>query len=292
MKRHKIYLALILVLSILSLVACKANVKEENEGIKVYTTFYPLYDFTNKIGGNRIELINMIPAGVEPHDFEPSPKQIANLNDADVFIYLGEPMDPWANKVAKGLKDKGIGVLEAGENLIINNDPHIWLNPQLSKEISKGILEILQDIDEENKLYYEENYKKLEERFDLLDEKYWEALKTIKRKDLVVAHAAFGYLTERYGLNQIPITGLSPQEEPSPKKMADLSILVKEKDIKYIFFEALGSKKFSETLAKEVGAELLVINPLGQMTKEELEAGEDYFSIMEKNLDNILKALE
>lgn len=293
-KKGGIIFLLIMVLS-LALGGCanNDNNKEKKRGeIKVYTTFYPLYDFTSKIGGDRIQVVNMVPAGVEPHDFEPSPRQIADLNHGQGLIFLGEPMDTWAVKVGKDIGPKGVEVLEAGRGLIENNDPHIWLDPTLAKDLSSRILDFLLKLDGDNEDYYQENFDLLEESFDKLDELYREELKEVTRKDLVVSHAALGYLVDRYGLNQIPITGLSPQEEPSPKKMAELSKILREKDISYIFFEELASPKLSETLAKEVGAELLVFNPLDGISKEEMDNGQDYFSIMERNLVNIRKALE
>lgn len=281
-----------------SVVGCSANednisVGDLNEGgIKVYTTFYPLFDFAEKIGGNKVNVENLVPPGVEPHDFEPSPRQIANLSDGDVFVYLGDPMDPWAQKVSKDLQEKGVKVLEAGKGLMEDNDPHIWLDPIIAKELSQRIFEVLAEADEVNREFYEGNLVALNGEFDQLHEEFKEGLANIVRKDVVMAHAALGYLAKRYDLNQIPITGLSPQEEPSPRKMAELVELVRERDIKYIFFEVLASPKFSETIANEVGAGLLVFNPVGGLTSEEIQSGEDYFSIMRRNLESLKTALE
>lgn len=263
-----------------------------DKSLRIYTTFYPLYDFTSKIGGDRVQVVNMVPPGVEAHDFEPSPRQIADLGQGQALIYLGEPMDSWAAKLAKDLKTKDLEVLEAGQGLIKDNDPHIWLDPSLAGELSSRILDLLIKLDGANEDYYRENFKVLEEDLAELHRHYKEGLKDVARRDLVVSHAALGYLVDSYDLNQIPITGLSPQEEPSPRKMAELSDLLREKEISYIFFEELASPKLAETLAKEVGAELLVFNPLDGVSQEDLDSGEDYFSIMEKNLENIKKALK
>lgn len=259
--------------------------------LKVYTTFYPLYDFTKKIAGDKARVENVVPAGVEPHDFEPAPRDVAGIYHADVFIFLGEPMDPWAKKLERELRSKGVVVVEAGKGLIKENDPHIWLDPILAKEISRRIYAALVEADEGNRSYYEKNLLELEQRFDKLDMEYKETLSRVKRKDIVISHAFLGYLADRYGLNQIPIKGLSPQEEPSPREMAELAELCRKKGVKYIFFETLVSPKLAETLAREVGAETLVLNPLGGLTPEEIKAGEDYFSVMEKNLINLKRAL-
>jgi len=201
-------------------------------------------------------------------------------------------MDPWAKKVEPQLAAKGVKVVEAGKGLIIDNDPHIWLDPVMAKEISHRIYDALAEADSGNKSYYEKNAADLGKEFDELDEKYKESLSAVSRKDIVTSHSALGYLAKRYGLNQISITGLSPQEEPSPRKMAELTRLCREKGIKYVFFETLASPKLSQTLAREVGAETLVFNPLEGLTEDETKAGEDYFSIMEKNLANLTKALQ
>ncbi len=286
-----IFIVALVVLGVAILSGCNKEV-EEVDGLKIYTTFYPLYDFTQKIGGDKVIVENMVPIGVEPHDFEPSPRQIANLADGDGFIFLGDPMDPWASKVASEFQDKDLYILEAGKGLIKDNDPHIWLDPSLSKEISKNILNMLISIDGDNKAYYRENFEKIERKFDDLDDLYRQELVDLARKDIVVTHSAFGYLADRYGLNQIAISGLSPQEEPTPKKMAELIDLVRERDIKYIFFEALASTKLADTLASEANTGLLVLNPLDGMSQEEMDQGKDYFSVMDENLRNLLRALK
>lgn len=291
----KIFLVTVLALSMILAAAGCAFQNKTSEGFperfKIYTTLYPLYDFTKKIVGDKAVVENIVPAGAEPHDFEPSPKRIAEIYDAGVFIFLGEPMEPWAKKIEDRLRQKGVIVVEAGKGLIKNNDPHIWLDPILAKEISRRIYDAVIIADSSNKSFYEKNLQDLEKKFDELDYRYSDILSKAIRKDIITSHAAFGYLAERYGLNQIAIKGLSPQEEPSPKKMAELVELCKKRDVKYIFFESLTSPKLSETLAREVGAQTLVLNPIGGLTKEDINTGEDYFSIMEKNLSNLKKAL-
>ncbi|MCR4430196.1 MAG: metal ABC transporter substrate-binding protein [Tepidanaerobacteraceae bacterium] len=297
-KKAKGILSAIIIMASLALAASACGAKnaapEENASyqLKIYTTFYPLYDFTKKIVGDMADVENMIPAGVEPHDFEPSPRQMAALYSAKVFIFLGEPMDTWAKKAESQLAAKGVRVVEAGKGLIRDNDPHVWLDPVMAKEMSRRICKAVEDVDAKNKSYYEKNMLLLGKKFDELDERYKEGLSAVSRKDIVTSHSTLGYLSKRYGLNQISITGLSPQEEPSPRKMAELAQICREKGIKYIFFETLASPKLSETLAREVGAQTLVFNPVEGLTEEEIKAGEDYFSIMEKNLENLKEALQ
>jgi len=297
MKRTKALLVIFVIFSIICLVAAcsqssqTAPAKEDDSSVKIYTTFYPLYDFTKKIVGNSANVENLIPAGVEPHDYELSLKQTAQLYDADVFIFLGESMEPWAQKLAGELEDKGIVVIEAGKDLIENDDPHIWLDPILAKEISERIYEGIVSIDREHEKTYKENLVDLSNKFDELDNAFKVLAEKAARKDIVVSHAFLGYVANRYGFNQVSITGLSPQDEPSPKKMSELIEFCKANDVKYIFAEQGGVLKLSQTLANETDAEILVMNPLGTLRPEEIEAGEDFFSIMTENLELLNIAL-
>lgn len=265
--------------------------QEPETNLKIYTTFYPLYDFTTKIVGQDAQVNNLVPAGVEPHDFELSPKQAAEIYNADVFIFLGESMEPWAKKMAQDLDKKGVTVIEAGKGLVENNDPHIWLNPILAGKMAENIADGVALKDPDNREIYAQNLKNLVERFDKLDKEFSEVVSGSSSKDIVTSHGFLGYVAKRYGFNQVAITGLSPQEEPSPKKMAELIEFCKAKNVKYIFTEPGGVSKLAETLAGEVGAEILSINPLGTLRPDEINSGEDYFSVMEKNLATLKKAL-
>lgn len=297
MKTIKKSLAVLIILSLIGLTtACSQSRRslpsqDTKDTFKIYTTFYPIYDFAKKIVGDDAQVENLVPAGVEPHDFELSPKQAARIYDADVFIFLGESMEPWAKKIAEDLDKKGVLVIEAGQGLIEDDDPHIWLDPMLAKEMSQRIFDGVVQKNPDHRGIYEENLKSLAKRFDELDNNFNQIVTGSLKKDIVTSHAFLGYAASRYGFNQVAITGLSPQEEPSPKKMAELIEFCKTKDIKYIFIEPGGSLKVSENLARETGAEILSINPLGTLRTDEIKAGEDYFTIMGKNLDVLKMAL-
>jgi zinc transport system substrate-binding protein len=285
-------IAIVLLILLAIITGCNSKLQETTtDKLKIYTTFYPLYDFASKITGEYGEIINLTPTGVEPHDFEPSPKQMASIYSADVFIYLGAPMDPWALKTAPSLSEKGVIVVEAGSGLIQDNDPHIWLDPILAKELACRIYEAITDADSAHTEHYRENYDALCKRFNELDLEYKNVLSNVKRRDIITSHSAFSYLARRYGLNQIPLSGLSPQAEPTPRRMAEIANFCRQMDVKYVFFETLASPKLSETLAHETGIKTLVLNPIGGITSDEANLGNDYFSIMRENLDNLRKAL-
>lgn len=316
MKKNGIKIsALILTVSIL-LMACSnggtSQVKREEDKLNVYSSFYPMYDFAKKIGKDKINIKNLIPAGTEPHDWEPTPKDLVNIGDSDVFIYSGAGMESWIDKVSENVKNddmdmveasKGIDLLDSEEKESSKNkssdehehgeyDPHVWLDPENAKIQMKNIKDAFSKADSKNKDFYEKNYEENVVKLDSLDQKFKDEIGKTKNKDIVVAHEAFGYLCNTYGINQIAIEGLSPDSEPDAARMVEITNFAKKNNIKYIFFEELVSSKVSNTLAKEVGAKTEVLNPLEGLTDKQIKDGEDYFSIMEKNLKSILKALE
>lgn len=299
------------------LTACGQPVNNKpvvQEGLVVYTSIYPMYDFAKHIGKDKIQLKMMVPPGAEPHDWEPTAKLMAELEQADVFIYNGVEMEPWVPKVLGAIGNKNMLVVDAskGISLLLYEehghehedeeqqeddhehglyDPHIWLDPLKAIQQAENIKNSFIEADSNNKDFYEANFKEFREKLELLDQSYREGLKNRKRDEIVVAHGAFGYLAERYDLEQISISGISPQEEPSAAKMAEISKLVKQEGIKAIFFETLTNPRLSQVLAQETGAETAVLNPGDGVTKEELEAGKGYIQIMEENLETLKKAL-
>lgn len=278
--------------------------------IIVYTSIYPLYDFTSKIGGDKLEVRNMVPTGGEPHEWEPSPRDLAELSKADVFIYCGSGIEPWLEKTLPSIDKNKVVVVNAGQNIELlqlngedahgeahehqqnaNVDPHIWVDPLNAMVMADHILTGLVQADEKNKAYYQANAENFKNKLLALHKEYEQAFASVQGREFVVSHAAFGYLAHRYGLTQVAIRGLSPEVEPSPNDMAAIVKLAREKGIKYIFTESLVSSKVSEALASEVAAQTLVLNPLGGLTKEEIAAGKDYLSVMEENLHNLKLAL-
>ncbi|MDK2966726.1 metal ABC transporter substrate-binding protein [Lacrimispora sp.] len=287
---------------------------QDSGKLTVMASFYPMYDFAVKIGGDKVAVANMIPAGTEPHDWEPATKDIANLEKADVFVYSGAGMEHWAEDVLKTLKNQNLTVAEAssgitlmkgheheeGENQEAESeehehgefDPHVWLSPANAKIEMENIKDAFVKADPENEAYYQANYESYAGKFDELDKKYKDTLSPLPNKSVVVAHEAFGYLCDAYGLTQMGIEGLSPDSEPDPARMAEVIDFVKENKVKTIFFEDLVSPKVAETIAKETGAKTEVLNPLEGLTDEQLKNGDDYFSVMEKNLTVLKEALE
>lgn len=271
--------------------------------LKVMASFYPMYDFAQKVGGDKVEVKDMVPAGTEPHDWEPAATDIRNLEDADVFVYNGADLEHWAEDVLATLENQDLIVTEASDGVELldgegdhahgdnGKDPHVWLDPLRAKQEMENIRDAFCKADPENRDYYKANYEKYAGEFDELDQEFREGLADAKNRDIIVAHEAFGYLCNAYDLKQLAIEGLTPDSEPDPAKMQEVIEYAKEFDIHTIFFEELASPKVAKTVAKEVDAVTAVLNPIEGLSDEDIQAGEDYFSVMKKNLAALQKAL-
>lgn len=282
----------VLILSVI-LVGC-SNVNIESDKPQIYTSFYALYDFTKEIAGDNADVYNMVPAGTEPHDWEPTVQDMSNVNDADVLFYNGLGMESWIDKVKSSLVDSDVRFEELSLGVPVDEnstDPHIWLNPKNVEIMCKNILDTLCEIDPDNKGIYEVNYNNYMVSLNSLDKSYSDTISNLYNRSIVVSHEAYNYLCNAYGLKQIAIDGISADSEPSPDKMKDLINFVNENNIKYIFYEELLSQKTAEILAQETGTKLLQLNPFEGLTDEEISRGENYISVMYENLENIKTAL-
>lgn len=261
----------------------------------VYASFYPLSFLADEIGGDNIELRTVVPNGVESHDYEPSIRQIRDIENAQLFIYNGANFESWADKVVGNIidKDRTINASEFVDLIMVDNnpDPHIWLSPENMIKIGEAIKNKLILLDETHKEDYENNFNNLASRLRELDNKFSEELSQKKRESIIVSHEAFTYMAERYGFKQIPVTGISPEQEPSPKTIAELIEIARRENHKYIFLETLASPKTVQVIAKETGLQILTLNPVEGLTEDEIKNGKDYISIMEENLENLKKAL-
>lgn len=313
MKRIKVGFIIGLLLSVLVITGCGAinsttnsldagSASNTEHKLTVYTSVYPMFDFTQKIAGDKIILKNLVPAGTEPHEWEPTPSDIADLEKADVLIYNGAGMEPWLDKVLNSINPEKLKTVEASKEVkLLNNtdeakskgtDPHVWLDPMSAKKEMSAIKDALVSIDPANKDYYEKNYEDNAAQLDQLDQEYKSAVAQFSKKDIVVAHQAFSYLCNAYGLNQVAIEGISADSEPSPARMAEIVEFAREKQLKYIFFEELVSPKVAQTIAQETGAATAVLNPFEGSMDSGQQAGKDYFSVMRDNLKVLKQALQ
>ena len=285
----KIITILILSLSVFTTLSC-SNSQEASGKIQIYASFYPLAHFAEKVGGDLAQVTNLMPVGVEPHQYEPSIKAISKIRKADLFIYNGAGLDNWAEKVISKLKIRlsdHIDLIKVSGSV----DPHFWIDPVNAIKEVEIIKDALIKIDPKNKTIYEKNAEKYIKELKALHAEYKNSLSTCKFKTIVVSHDAFRYLAARYGFETVAIRGLSTEEEPSPKKIAEIANLAKKSGVKYIFTETLISPKLAETIASEIGVKTLVLNPVHGLTNKEVLKGEDYISIMKENLVNLSLAL-
>lgn len=409
------------------LVGCgQTATQPNNEGpLNIVTTFYPMYDFTKNVVGDTADITMLIDGTIEPHDYEPSAKDLAKIQNADVFVYNSEEMETWVSSVLKSINTDKVTVIDASKgitlmageqeshdhdddvdheehnglhvhgtkehyhtgekvtleahdsdeqpadhyqwfekkegedsfvaidnaneenytftveknvnlqvklldqedkvmsesetiNITIDDhdngtehhedededtehhedehnhnhsheyDPHVWLDPVLAIKEVENIRDGLIQASPENKANFEENAKAYIEKLEALNQEYETAFKGATNRTFVTQHAAFSYLARQYNLTQKSISGISPDNEPSAAQLAELETFVKENDVKVIYVEELSSQKIAKTISSATGAELVSLNTLEGLSKEEMESGEDYLSVMEANL-NALK---
>lgn len=277
---------------------------EQSAKVKVVTSFYPLYYFASKVGGDRVSVTSLVSSGVEPHDWEPTAQDMKTLNGAQVFVYNGAGFEPWAKKTLESLDNKKLITVDSSQGIALlegedhdehgheAHDPHIWLDPVHNLHQVKLITEALVKADPAGKATYEANAKALNEKLQTLDKEY-QTLASCKRKEIVISHAFFAYPAKRYGLKQMPvIAGLAPDVEPTAKEMAGLVKFVKEHKVQYIFTETLVNEKVGKTIAAETGAKTLVLNPIEGLTKAEEVQGKDFLALSQANLANLKVALD
>ena len=288
------------------------------EKVKIVATIYPVYEFTRQVGGDKVEVTMLIPPGAEPHDWEPTAKDLVKIRSAKLFLYNGagfEPVDKLLKQEVLGSAiavevSKGIPLLqgiqeddhddhEHSHNTAKKDDkhqhetdPHVWLDPQLAKIEVDNIAVALTKVDPANGAFYQQNANNYKEELTKLDGEFATALTNVSRRDIVTTHAAFQYLTKRYKLNQIAIMGLAPDAEPTPAKLVEVVKFCRDKQVTTIFFETLISPRVAQTIAKETGAKLLVLHPIDGLTAEDVKSGKDYLSLMRDNLANIKVALQ
>jgi zinc transport system substrate-binding protein len=305
-----IWLSAVLVLPLFGLViifGCISNDQisdtEQNEKVQVVASFYPLYDFAMNVGGERVEITTLIPNGVEPHDFEPSPGDIIALENADIFVYNGAGMEMWIDSLLESTNNGDLIVVDTSESVELieygnsegeegKYDPHIWLDPVLAKQQVAVIMDALIEADPEGKEYYEQNAEEYMAKLDALDANISTVMVTCKKKDILITHATLAYFCKEYGCNQIPVTGVNPEAEPSAQDIVKIIEQAREQNISVVFFEKLINPATAQTIAEEINGTTMVFNSVHGLTEEEKAAGMDYVSLMEENLDKIREALD
>ena len=269
----------------------------KSDKVSVVTTLFPQYDFARQIGGDKANVTLILPPGTESHEFEPTAADIVNISSADLFIYTGDSMEPWAGKLLSSGEVKGRvlnlsdGIELSGEGA--NPDPHIWTDPQNAVIMVKNIAAALAEIDKENSGYYMENADGYIKELQKLDADFEDVIRKAPQKEMVFASVfPLRYFEKRYGTSHMAAFDSCDEEaEPSAKVMTGIINHIKENDIKYIWCIELESTKTADVIAAETGAEVLMFHSCHNVTKDDFANGAGYVSLMRKNLENLKKGL-
>ena len=298
---------LVLMTSVLALVlaACGQKESQSGKGMKIVTSFYPIYAMVKEVSGD-LNDVRMIQSSSGIHSFEPSANDIAAIYDADVFVYHSHTLESWAGSLDPSLQKSKVKVLEASEGMTLERvpgledmqagdgidektlyDPHTWLDPEKVAEEAQIIADKLSELDSANKDTYQKNAQNLSAKAHDLTKKYQPIFEKANQKTFVTQHTAFSYLAKRFGLNQLGIAGISPDQEPSPRQLTEIQEFVKTYKVKTIFTESNASSKVADTLVKSTGVSLKTLNPLEadpQNDKSYLENLEENMAILAEEL--------
>jgi len=281
--------------------ACSTNGVGSDDGrIVVVASAYPIAEAAARVGGDLVDVANLTPPGVEPHDLELAPDDLEALLSADVVLFVGGGFQPAVQDAVAEAEGTVVDVLAGVDTLPLSDDgagtesgvdPHVWLDPERFATVVGAVADTLAERDPADAETFRANAEAYEAELATLDGELRDGLASCAGRLLVVSHAAFGYLADAYGLEQEAIAGISPEAEPDPARLAELRALVEREGVTTIFTEELVSPKVAETLAAEAGVTTAVLNPLEGLTQAQLDAGQDYGSVMRRNLETLRGAL-
>lgn len=303
-----LFIAIVLLLAagaLLAMLIIKAP-KTPSGKITVVTTLFPLYNFAKNIGQDKVVVSLLLAPGMEAHSFEPKPSDIAKINQADIFIFTGKFMEPWAQDIVQGVNNKNLVIVDSskGIKLLASSfhdkdepagapDPHIWLDFANTKIMIDNITKALTQKDPENADFYQANAQTFRQQIIKLDHEYQIALRHCNSKEIIYGgHYAFNYLAQRYDLTYTAAHGISPNAAPTVQDLINLVEQIKRDHIKYVFYEELTSPKIAQTIAQETGTQMLLLNAAHNVSKEDFENNVSFVSIMRDNLNNLKIGLE
>jgi zinc transport system substrate-binding protein len=275
------------------LAGCGADDGDDAAEVDVVAGFYPVAWVAERVGGERVSVTDLTPVGVEPHDLELSAPQVDEVLDADVVVVMGDGFQPAVEDAASSRDGPTLALLEElPEEELAEDDPHVWLDPVLMGEVVAEVEAALVDAAPAGAATFRRNAQELQGDLDALDDTYRAGLATCERDLVVTAHDAFGYLTDRYGLREEGVAGLSPEAEPDARRVAELSDLAEDEGVTTVFTEELVSPEIAETLAREAGGlQTDVLSPLESLSPDQRDRDADYISVMEANLARLRSAL-
>ncbi|MBM4128819.1 MAG: zinc-binding protein [Nitrospira sp.] len=286
--------------------AQKAEKVAEVKKLKVVTTLFPLYDFAKTIGGKNVEVTLLLPPGVEPHSYEPKPADILKIHEADLFVYTGRFMEPWVEDILKGIRSQRLLIIDSSRGVMLMEekaerhehrsgiDPHIWLDLSNAEKMVDNILDGMTRKDPANTAFYQNNAEEYKKKLEVLDRRFKNLFPTCKKKIFVHGgHSSFGYFAKRYHLRYLSAyKGFSPDAEPAARDMVGLTRKIKEYGLMHIYYEELVTPKVAETIARETGSKLLMLHAAHNITREDIEKGITFLSLMERNEENLKIGLQ
>ena len=317
MKINKIVLMILISLLIVAGLSCRKGEKSYERAVghklRVVVSLFPLYDFVQNVGKEKVEAELLLPPGIEPHSFDPKPADIFRLHDADIFIYTNKYMEPWVEGMIKGIDSNNTLVLDSSKEIIFRKDededhetghhgeehghagmdPHIWLDFGNAIRMVDNIRDGLMLKDPANRDYYQKNSDEYKAALHQLDMNFLQGLGNCRKRVFINGgHFAFGYLAARYGLTYISAYGFSPDAEPTPGQLIKISRLLRERELKYIFYEELLTPRVAETIARETGTKLLLLHGAHNISREDFSKGTSFIQLMERNLENLETGLQ
>jgi len=292
-------------LTIFAFVSCG---KGNSDGkMRVITTLFPQYDMAKIIAGDKAEVTMLLPWGIESHTYDPSVKDMTEVANADIFIYTGSSMEPWAATLLENAQNKQTTVVDLSENITLlggtdedehdhghDYDPHIWTSPKNAIIMVDDILSALCSADQANSEYYIKNAQDLKNKISALDAELAELSQKHKGRTLYFGgRFAFLYMFTDYGFEFMsPYHGCSDEAEPGIKTVTEVCNAIKNDGAKYIFTEEMSESKVAKGIADETDTKLLVLHSCHNLSKNEAEKGESYVSVMTNNIKNLRLALE
>lgn len=302
----------IIFIIMLSVIGCAE--KKQAGKITVIATLFPQYDFAKQIAKDKADVRLLLPPGVESHTYEPTPKDIADINKSDLFIFTGEFMEPWSAKLRELIKNKTI-IVDASAGIVLLDkaeeghkqddkesngdhnhhakDPHIWVDPVNAQKMTDNISTGMAKADRSNEGYYKANAAVYKKDLMKIHQDFSEVFNKTKYKTIIHGgHFTFGYFAKRYGLTYIsPYKGFSPDAEPTPQKIAGMIRLIKSTGQNTIYYEELIDPKVARVISSQTGATMLLLHGAHNVSKKDIDTGISYISIMRENMERLKTGL-
>ncbi len=265
------------------------------ERMVVVASFYPLWEFARQVASGRAEVVMLVPPGVAPHDYEPTPRDVVRLRSARVVVVNGRGLEPWAHRLLAGLSAQTVVAADAAAPVVagapdLEADPHLWLDPVAADAVVAALVDALAHVDPAGEPAYRREGARLRADLEALHRAYREGLASCRRREFITAHAAFGYLAARYGLVQLAVSGPSPEAEPSPARLAVLTRAARVRGIRVIFADPRLDRRLADALAREIGARVLPLSVLE--TPPDPRGSGSYVTVMYENLRSLREGLD